>query len=80
MFHPGCEPESDLISFLKLDWNEEQPYEICFDKNEGRYLKATRNIQPGELIIEESPLIRAPVTGGKFIWIRGLFRTYGCWQ
>ena len=70
MFHPGCDPEGDFISFYKLDWNEERDkYEICYDKSEGRYLKARRDIEPGELIIEESPMIRAPVMGGKIIEI-----------
>jgi len=65
MFHPGCDPEGDFISFYKLDWSEERDkYEICYDKSEGRYLKARRDIEPGELIIEESPMIRAPVMGG----------------
>ena len=73
MFHSDCDPEKDLDCFLKLDWNEEPPYEIAFDKNEGRYLKATRDIKPGELIIEESVLLRAPVSGGTYR-IRG-YRT-----
>ena len=64
MFHPDCEPEKDLDCFTNLDWNEEAPYEIVFDKNEGRYLRAKRDIEPGELIIEESVLLRAPVSGG----------------
>ena len=61
MFHPDCDPRNDLEIFKNLDWHKESaPYEIAYDDSEGRYLKATRDIKKGELILEENSLIRGP--------------------
>ncbi len=61
MFHPNCDPQNELEIFLQRDWNQDDCcYEIAFDAREGRYLRAKRDIFQGELILEESPLIRLP--------------------
>ena len=39
--------EKELEILLKRDWLSEPPYQIAFDKNEGKYLKATRDIKQG---------------------------------
>ena len=50
MFHSDCNPESELSVLSDLDWqnySESVPYEVIFDSNEGRYLRATRDIKRG---------------------------------
>ena len=50
MFHPDCNPESELGILSDLDWQNYSgsvPYEVVFDSNEGRYLRATRDIKKG---------------------------------
>ena len=50
MFHPNCEPQKDLDIFKSLDWNSDHPYEIAYEDKEGRFLRATKDIQKGNLI------------------------------
>ena len=50
MFHSDCNPESELGILTDLDYQSYSgsvPYEVVFDSNEGRYLKATRDIKRG---------------------------------
>ena len=50
MFHSDCNPESELGILSDLDWQNYSgsvPYEVVFDSNEGRYLRATRDIKRG---------------------------------
>ena len=52
MFHSDCNPESELDALLDLDWQNHSgsvPYEVIFDSNEGRYLRATRDFKQGVL-------------------------------
>ena len=39
--------EKELEILLKRDWLSDPPYQIAFDQNEGKYLKATRDIKQG---------------------------------
>ena len=50
MFHPNCEPQKNLDILKSLDWNSDHPYEIAYDDKEGRFLRATKDIQKGNLI------------------------------
>jgi len=61
MFHQGCEPQKELELFLQRDKVQGDFFEIGFDPKKGRFLKANKDIQQGELILEEDLLVRGPV-------------------
>ena len=57
MFHSDCNPESESSVLSDLDWqnySESVPYEVIFDSNEGRYLRATRDIKRGMFLWKKS--------------------------
>ncbi|CAH0563605.1 unnamed protein product [Brassicogethes aeneus] len=48
----------------KSDWKTHKkackPYKVCQDDTLGRYLEATRDIKPNEIVLKEAPLIWGP--------------------
>merc|ERR1712062_565417 len=61
MFHQGCEPQKELELFVQRDKTKGDSFEIGLDPKLGRFLKAKKDIQQGDLIIEEDLLVRGPV-------------------
>ncbi|CAB4064456.1 SMYD [Lepeophtheirus salmonis] len=63
MFHVSCDPHDPLEDFLArdiLDPGSERSYRIKFDSKEGRYLVASKDIEPGEDILTEEALFWSP--------------------
>lgn len=52
------------MDILKLKMSQNVPYEVKWSKELGRYLIASRDIEPREIIIREEPLVTGPTDRG----------------
>lgn len=52
------------MDILKLKMSQNVPYEVKWCKELGRYLIASRDIEPREIIIREEPLVTGPTDRG----------------
>lgn len=54
-------PRQDVELLLRRDWGTNVPYKLEFSTEKGHFLVATQDLKQGELILEETPYVRAPL-------------------